>query len=1174
MFSFAKNFMKRDPLKTFLNKPHYMNPPTLNVPALDVLFRTLGQNLPKDWDNASFINDVARGPLAGLLNLSDAEAALGHAALLLMRPQGGSLNRHICFLQHVHRRPILWSDDITITLLQKPDIFKYLNDVNVLPSIIEASFPQGIPSKVNNAIANFLDGDCFDPTTIDSFNEQTLLKLEDLIGRDREKNPIRLQKKRFAQEYFALKKEVMDKIGPHMRVIINTIEREGISTEELDKLDSEFSKDLGSEDRAVLFRDIICVRQLLRHNGRIEARINFDEDLKLIRSGFFQQMRKSLSIGKKLAFTDALAKDTIRAAFVWERGREVFGLKTEKAPVIMALAKAITQPDAELAARIRNRCRFSENLGPITDALSATPTDELDFSYLPVGSAKPQQNMNKAHRDLRLTMQRLPGRWVQVKTNKDGIWKDFDHQTYPYFSEIRNYAKCIGLASGRGYDISFHLDALRELYNRAEHHLELLRQGNFITRSLDEIIQDFPKHEDVSIKNTYWTLTDPKDKKDVFDNKGRAKIQLISEIETRHIGGLASSIESIENVRPRPGLGQRLAVLARESKQPRPTKKWLTEATKSLSTDDLNNILARLMYLATSYDMRNVVVGLNITETISAFIYNNVPKTMVWGAHLAGEQSAEILYNIARNSFKRVPSQGMKNKTMGNAALFSLTLLENNLGVPYLMKLEREVKYASVKKTIALRLDEASAAAGLTKDDLEETLVTDHGFVNGEHRIELAGGAALLSTTGCKVELTWEDDVGKQRKTLPESIKVNDPNALKTVRSKIKEIEADLVTWRGRLEGSYLRDRSWSYNVWRERYANHGTLSILAKALLWTITTPSGTYVIRPFGNECVDVSGVPIDCQGGIIQLWHPLDSLPSESTDWRRALEKQSIRQPFRQAWRETYVLTGAEKETAIYSNRFAGHVVRQHQVMALGTANGWQSTHRTVFDTPDDQPTHIRIPEFELQAEFWTNSLSHDAPSTPEGSHLYLSTDRLKFHQLDPKVRFGKGNEKKLQDVPQRIFSEIMRHCDLFTSVASISLDPAWEDRGHEAEHPNQWRDHADAYWTRSHSAPLNVTAETRREMLSIIVPRMANASSLEVLERHLRVTGKRHVYLIHLGSGAVLIEKTRKHVCIVPAGSEKSILLPYEGDRTLSTIVSKALLLIEDDKIEDSVILAQI
>ena len=270
----------------------------------------------------------------------------------------------------------------------------------------------------------------------------------------------------------------------------------------------------------------------------------------------------------------------------------------------------------------------------------------------------------------------------------------------------------------------------------------------------------------------------------------------------------------------------------------------------------------------------------------------------------------------------------------------------------------------------------------------------------------------------------------------------------------------------------------------------------------------------------------------------------------------------------------MTDAEKETAIYSNRFAGHVVRQHQVMALGTANGWQSTHRTVFDTPDDEPTHIRIPEFELQAEFWTNSLSHDAPSTPEGSHLYLSTDRLKFHQLDPKARFSRGEGKSLLDVPQRIFSEVMRHCDLFTSVASINLDPAWEDRGSEAEHPSQWRDYADTYWRASHSAQLNATADIRREMLSLIVPRMAYASSLEVLDRHLRVIGKRHVYLIHLGSGAVLIEKIRKHVCIVPAGGSKNILLPYEGDLTLSTIVSKALLLAEDDKIEDSVILAQI
>ena len=38
--------------------------------------------------------------------------------------------------------------------------------------------------------------------------------------------------------------------------------------------------------------------------------------------------------------------------------------------------------------------------------------------------------------------------------------------------------------------------------------------------------------------------------------------------------------------------------------------------------------------------------------------------------------------------------------------------------------------------------------------------------------------------------------------------------------------------------------------------------------------------------------------------------------------------------------------------------------------------------------------------------------------------------------------------------------------------------------------------------------------------------------------------------------------------------RSVALPFEGDRTLSMILSKAFLLVEDDKITDPTILRQI
>ena len=69
-----------------------------------------------------------------------------------------------------------------------------------------------------------------------------------------------------------------------------------------------------------------------------------------------------------------------------------------------------------------------------------------------------------------------------------------------------------------------------------------------------------------------------------------------------------------------------------------------------------------------------------------------------------------------------------------------------------------------------------------------------------------------------------------------------------------------------------------------------------------------------------------------------------------------------------------------------------------------------------------------------------------------------------------------------------------------------------------------------------------------------------------------------YKIHLGSGNILMEPNDQYLCIVPDASartpQEDIFLPFEGDKTLSIIVSKALLLADDAKITDPTITRQI
>jgi hypothetical protein len=88
-------------------------------------------------------------------------------------------------------------------------------------------------------------------------------------------------------------------------------------------------------------------------------------------------------------------------------------------------------------------------------------------------------------------------------------------------------------------------------------------------------------------------------------------------------------------------------------------------------------------------------------------------------------------------------------------------------------------------------------------------------------------------------------------------------------------------------------------------------------------------------------------------------------------------------------------------------------------------------------------------------------------------------------------------------------------------------------------------------------------------------MADRCSVE--GRFLHVRGDLHTYRIHLGSGNILIDPHDRYLCIVPKSAPAAPYdgyLPFEGDRTLALILSKALLLSRDKEITDRTILSQL
>ena len=206
------------------------------------------------------------------------------------------------------------------------------------------------------------------------------------------------------------------------------------------------------------------------------------------------------------------------------------------------------------------------------------------------------------------------------------------------------------------------------------------------------------------------------------------------------------------------------------------------------------------------------------------------------------------------------------------------------------------------------------------------------------------------------------------------------------------------------------------------------------------------------------------------------------------------------------------------------------------------------------------YVEIPHAGLRAEYHVDFPRDE--SAISGHSIYTCTWRAgRFYVPEGRtpVRAGIGAAGGL-------FGSDARAADLFVCIASIGNDPTWGTR------PNvPFLD----YWNSISFGDLSASGEQRRQVLEALLPKLSIRQRCRLEDRHLWVRGDRATYRIHLGSGSVLIEPGSRYLCIVRSGSTSSdVFLPFDGDATLSLILSKAFLLAADSRIKDASILRQI
>ncbi|MEF2246829.1 DUF4132 domain-containing protein [Paenibacillus sp. IITD108] len=266
------------------------------------------------------------------------------------------------------------------------------------------------------------------------------------------------------------------------------------------------------------------------------------------------------------------------------------------------------------------------------------------------------------------------------------------------------------------------------------------------------------------------------------------------------------------------------------------------------------------------------------------------------------------------------------------------------------------------------------------------------------------------------------------------------------------------------------------------------------------------------------------------VLYLAHPVDLYESGLwSDFQKDLFERQIKQPFKQVFREYYRMDVDEAAAGTVSRRYAGHQVQPQRTVALLRGRTW-----TVDYEEGLQKVYYKenlIARMYAMADWF--SPSDIEPPTLETVQFF---DRATFKPV------------RLDQVPAIIFSEVMRDIDLVVSVAHAGgVDP-------EASH-----------------STVEMRAAIARELLMLL-----DVGNVRIEGSHAHITGTLGEYSVHMGSG-VVHKKGTGALNIVPVHSQSRgrLFLPFvDSDPRTAEIMSKLLLLAEDNKIKDPSILAKL
>lgn len=389
---------------------------------------------------------------------------------------------------------------------------------------------------------------------------------------------------------------------------------------------------------------------------------------------------------------------------------------------------------------------------------------------------------------------------------------------------------------------------------------------------------------------------------------------------------------------------------------------------------------------------------------------------------------------------------------------------------------------------------------------------------------DLGGMSAYISVDEFgKSSLVYEKS-GKKLKSLPAKFKKD--KYIEKLKEANKNLKEQYSRSKKMLEESMEDAESFYCYEIENLFSKNMVVSPILENLVMKAKDKLGFYKDK----SIIDINGSKVELQDDdLVTIAHSLDLYKSGRwSDYQKHLFDNKIKQPFKQVFRELYVKTQDElgKDTTL---RYSGNQIQPSKTVALLRGRRW------VVDAQEGlQKVYYKqniIAKIYALAD-WFSPSEVEAP-TLEWVEFY---DRKTFKKM------------MIDDIPELIFTEVMRDVDLVVSIAHIGgVDPQT-----------------------SHS-----TIEMRQSIIKFNLP-LFKIDNVSFKEKHAIIKGKLADYTVHLGSGLVH-QKAGAVINVLPVHSQHrgKLFLPFiDEDPKTAEIMAKIILFAQDTKIKDPSILNQI